>query len=335
MVSSFAIGTLLARDLSTFSMVPEHGSFLNGFLEAKLTDMAYLDFAPIFKLYGGQDEWPAAEMVHCETIATRSRLHNWHIRPHRHSGLYQVLSLHRGEATIWLDDTRHRLTGPGAVEIPQAFVHGYDFSAHCGGHVITLAYPLLARLVQRLDPKAALPDHPALYHFDGEPSPHGLHDICTQLHAEYAGANAYREARIEAWLTLLYARLRAARPDGLPGPKRSRGLAHYTHFCELLEASYAQHHDVAWYARQMGFTAAHLNVVTRAHSGKSPLQLIRERLTLEASRCLLYTPLTIAEISDALGFAEPAHFTRFFRQTSGESPRDFRRRVARTTVWTP
>lgn len=313
-------------------MVPQPRIFLNDFLGAKLTHMAYLDFAPLFKLYGGQDEWPASEMVHCETIATRSRLHNWHIRPHRHSGLYQVLSLHSGEATVWLDDQQHPLVGPGAVEIPQAFVHGYDFSTHCSGHVITIAYPLLAHLVQRLDAKATLPDRPAIYRFTEPHSAQMLHEACTQLQAQYAGARLYREAQIEAWLTLLYARLRSSRPDGTPPVGRSRGLGHYTRFFELLEDAYAQHHDVAWYAGKMGLTAAHLNVVTRTHGGKTPLQLIHERLTLEANRCLLYTPLTIAEISDALGFAEPAHFTRFFRQAAGQSPRDFRRKAA-TTTW--
>jgi len=316
-------------------MVPEPPRFLNGFLEGKITQMASLDFAPIFKLYGGQDEWPTAEMVHCETIATRSRLHNWHIRPHRHSGLYQVLSLHRGEATIWLDDTRVRLTGPGAVEIPQAFVHGYDFTTNCDGHVITIAYPLLARLVHRLDPKASIPDRPAVHRLDERPSAQALHEACSQLQAQYTGAQPYREAQLEAWLTLLYARLRSSRPEGTPQPARSRGLSHYARFTELLEDAYADHHDVAWYAGRMGLTAAHLNVVTRTHAGKPPLQLIHERLSLEANRCLLYTPLSISEISDALGFAEPAHFTRFFRNVTGESPRDFRRRAASTIVWEP
>lgn len=316
-------------------MVPEARHFLNGLLEAKLTQMASLAFAPLFKLYGGQDEWPSAEMVHCETIATRSRLHNWHIRPHRHSGLYQVLSLHSGKATIRLDDTQLLLTGPGAVEIPQAFVHGYDFTANCNGHVITIAYPLMARLVRHLDSKADIPDHPAVHRLDDPLAARGLHEACTQLQAQYGGTQPYREAQIEAWLTLLYARLRSSHPEGTPRPAPSRGRAHYARFTTLLEDAYARHHDVAWYAGRMGLTAAHLNVVTRTHAGKSPLQLIHERLSLEANRCLLYTPLTISEISDSLGFAEPAHFTRFFRQAAGESPRDFRRRAERVAARTP
>ena len=48
---------------------------------------------PTYKLYGEQDAWPAADMVHWESIAARSRLHNWHINPHRHVGLFQLLCL--------------------------------------------------------------------------------------------------------------------------------------------------------------------------------------------------------------------------------------------------
>src|SRR5256885_127559 len=43
---------------------------------------------PVFKLYGEQEPWPTPDMVHCEAIAARSRLHNWQIRPHQHHGLF-------------------------------------------------------------------------------------------------------------------------------------------------------------------------------------------------------------------------------------------------------
>src|SRR5690606_29697536 len=95
----------------TEQMVRQARVFLNGFFRIKITNMKYSDQAPVFKLYGGQDEWSRAERVHCETIAARSRLHNWHIRPHRHSGLYQILYLHRGRAIVCLDDTHHTVTG--------------------------------------------------------------------------------------------------------------------------------------------------------------------------------------------------------------------------------
>ncbi len=308
-------------------MVRHPDLFLNGFLRIKLANMKYFDHAPIFKLYGGQEEWSRAERVHCETIASRSRLHNWHIRPHRHSGLYQILHLHRGRAIVCLDEARHPVAGPAIVEVPQAFVHGFEFDEDCAGHVVTIAYPLLARLVQLLGPRAAPPAQPVI-HALGRGGGTGLRDAFAHLNAQYLSQEDFRDARIEAWLTLIYARLRSRRPGAEPdGPPRARGLEHHTRFGELLEASYAAHHDVAWYADRMGMTAAHLNVITRAHAGKSPLQLIHERLALEAGRSLVYTSMTIGEISDALGFSEPAHFTRFFRKAAGESPRAFRQRA--------
>lgn len=308
-------------------MVRSSISFLNGFFWIKLTNMKYSDHAPIFRLYGGQEEWSGIERVHCETIASRSRLHDWHIRPHRHSGLYQILHLHRGRATVCLDEARHPVTGPAIVEVPQAFVHGFEFDEDCGGHVVTITYPLLAHLAQMLGPRATPPAQPVI-HAIGRGGGTGLRDAFGHLNVQYLSQNDFRDARIEAWLTLIYAQLRSLRPgvepDALP---RARGLEHHTRFGELLEASYAVHHDVAWYADRMGMTAAHLNVITRAHTGKSPLRLIHERLGLEAGRSLIYTSMTIGEISDTLGFSEPAHFTRFFRRATGESPRAFRQRA--------
>jgi AraC family transcriptional activator of pobA len=34
--------------------------------------------------------------------------------------------------------------------------------------------------------------------------------------------------------------------------------------------------------------------------------------------------MTISQISDQLGFSEPAYFSRFFKRMTGRSPKDFR-----------
>ncbi|WP_323017297.1 helix-turn-helix domain-containing protein [Castellaniella sp.] len=291
--------------------------------------MNYFQHAPLFQLYGEQAEWPMAEMLHCETIASRSRLHNWHIRPHRHAGLYQILYLHRGRAIVSLDQDRPAIEGPAAVEVPQAYVHGFEFDADCTGHVITITNTLLAQLAQRLGPTAAPPSHPVLHRFLSGEHGAGLHEACAHLNAQYAARQPFREAQIEAWLTLLYTRLRSRSGDGAPRQQTDRGLQHYARFGELLEQAHSRQHAVAWYARQLGLSTTHLNLIARTHAGKTPLQLIHERLALEASRSLIYTSMTISEISDALGFSEPAHFTRFFRQAAGQSPRGFRQDIQR------
>lgn len=308
-------------------MVNASRRFENGFLKHKIAHMNHFQLAPLFQLYGEHTGWPLAEMLHCETIASRSRLHNWHIRPHRHAGLYQILYLHEGQAVVSLEDARPAIRGPAAVEIPQAYVHGFEFDADCAGYVITITNALLTHLARGLGPAGAPPNRPVLHQFPAGPHSAGLHEACVRINGLRAARQPFREARIEAWLTLLYTSLRDRPAEGAPRPRDARGRQHYARFGELLERSHNRQHTVAWYARELGLSTTHLNLVTRAHAGKSPLRLIHERLALEASRSLVYTTMTVGEISDALGFSEPAHFTRFFRKAAGQSPRDFRLRA--------
>ena len=40
----------------------------------------------------------------------------------------------------------------------------------------------------------------------------------------------------------------------------------------------------------------------------------------EAKRCLIYTAMSVAEIGYALGFDDPAYFSRFFSKRTGLPP---------------
>lgn len=54
------------------------------------------------------------------------------------------------------------------------------------------------------------------------------------------------------------------------------------------------------------------------------MQLIRERIFLEAKRNLYYTDLPISEIGYDLGYDDLQSFSRFFRQMQGVSPSIYR-----------
>ena len=54
------------------------------------------------------------------------------------------------------------------------------------------------------------------------------------------------------------------------------------------------------------------------------MQLVHARIVLEAKRQLRYTSVAVSEIAYALGFDDPAYFTRFFSRRTGLSPRAFR-----------
>lgn len=61
--------------------------------------------------------------------------------------------------------------------------------------------------------------------------------------------------------------------------------------------------------------------------GTSPLHMIDAVRVNWAVRCLSTTSMTIAEISDELGFSTPGHFTRFFTMHIGLRPSEYRARL--------
>jgi AraC family transcriptional activator of pobA len=51
---------------------------------------------PLFHLYGDPPDDQAFDFIHVETIPSRSSVHDWTIRAHRHRNLFQILLIERG-----------------------------------------------------------------------------------------------------------------------------------------------------------------------------------------------------------------------------------------------
>lgn len=293
---------------------------------------------PTFKLFGEDAPWPTPDMLHCESIAARSSLHDWRITPHRHNGLFQLLHLERGRALVRVDERNAEIGGGALVLVPQMCIHGFAFERDAQGHVVTFAYPLIRRLAQQAgDPLAALGGMRILALDTKDPGGDcaWLAQSFRALEREYRGTAAHRGLQVEillAGILVAVARRCALADDDGQGDARSgtalpaprRGAGHFASFCALVEAHYREHAPVAFYARRLGITAAHLNALCRGAVGRTALALVHERVLLEAKRNLVYTSMTVAQVSDTAGFKDPAYFTRFFTRATGLSPRAFR-----------
>ena len=278
---------------------------------------------PIFKLYGEALAWPTPDLLHCESIPARSRLHDWEIRPHQHGDLTQWLYVRQGWAEIERDGVQQRIDDVAIQVVPPLWVHGFRFSTDIDGYVITLAAPLIAQLRSHLGAHSAVLDRAELHRLDArEPYLDLLFDT---LASEYEGHAPGRElllqssvAAIAVWL----ARHAGARSSTVTD---IRGADYLPAFTRLVEAHYREHLSLDDYAYRLGITATHLNALLRRGTGQTALAIIHDRLVLEAKRQLIYSSLTVNQIADALGFSEPAYFSRFFKRLTGLRPSDFRR----------
>tara|TARA_R110002110_G_scaffold205066_1_gene416717 strand:+ start:117642 stop:118526 length:885 start_codon:yes stop_codon:yes gene_type:complete len=276
---------------------------------------------PVFNLYGETSDWPTPDLLHCETIAHRSRQHDWEIKPHRHQGATQLLHLVSGNAQTQLDNRQLKLTGPCLVLAPKLCVHAFRFSGDVAGHVLTLASPLIDQLAQDQPPLQAVLQAPDVFELHAEND--RVSALIGQIVEEYSAQAQGRDLMLLSLSSILLMTI-ARRNQQARQPVMDRNTAWFTRFQALVEARFREHWPLTAYAAQLGITTAHLNGVCRRAANMTALQVIHERLLLEARRSLIYTVMTIAELSDQLGFSDPAYFTRFFTQRCKISPREFR-----------
>jgi AraC family transcriptional regulator, transcriptional activator of pobA len=286
---------------------------------------------PVFKLYGETRHWPTPDLLHCESIPERSALHDWHIRPHRHADLVHLLHVSRGRVDLELEGTRHPLEGPLVIVVPSMSIHGFRFSPDVDGHIITLARPLVDHLAEMASSAGALLQHAGFHGLQGSGSGRRIATLVAQIDEEYRQPAPGRARLLEALIQALVVELSRQQVVAGPGAKapashHDRGHQHLENYQALIEAQFRRQPSVEQFAAQLGMSSAHLNTLCRRLADRSALQLLHERLLLEAKRQLTYTNMTISQIADSLGFSEPAYFTRFFKRNTGLSPRDFRLR---------
>ena len=88
----------------------------------------------------------------------------------------------------------------------------------------------------------------------------------------------------------------------------------------LVELYFRTQHQVRFYAQMLNKSPKTLTHIFARYNHKTPQEVIHERIILEAKRLLIYSDKSVKEISFALGFDDPNHFSHFFTQRTGKSP---------------
>lgn len=277
-----------------------------------------------YNLFGEVRDLP--DVVHCETIAARSVLHDWEFAAHRHARLHQVLLIARGGGRATLEGREHRLRPMSVVNVPAGQVHGFSFTPGTQGWVVTLASETLDEVLTPSEGLGRALSEPAVMR--GTPA---MRRLMTDIFAEH-GARDFARAHIlkalSATLLGLVARAMTAneiRGGPVPGADLIRK------FEAMLESRYLEHWPVARYAEALKVTPTHLSRLTREAFGCPASHMIRDRVVREARRNLVYTNLPVATIAYALGFNDPSYFSRTFTLATGLSPSEFRDRVHLST----
>jgi AraC family transcriptional regulator, transcriptional activator of pobA len=273
----------------------------------------------VYNLFGEFGDLP--DVVHCETIPSRSVLHDWTLAAHRHARLHQVLLVESGGGQATLDGRMRALRPMDVVNVAVGDVHGFSFVPGTQGWVLTLAAEILDEALLASEGLRGVLSSSAVVR--GTPQ---IRTTMKQIFVEHAGRNFARAHILRA----LSATLIGLVARQLAGGRQASGAADsdvFRRFEALLEQRHLERWSVSDYADALSVTPTHLNRVTRAATGDTASHLILNRMIREARRSLVYTNLPVSTIAYALGFDDPAYFSRVYATATGLSPSAFRAQI--------
>lgn len=98
-------------------------------------------------------------------------------------------------------------------------------------------------------------------------------------------------------------------------------------FMMLLENNYQDERNADFYAGELGISPKRLNQILKEKLAKTSVQLIHDRLILEAKRQIIHSENTIKEIAYKLQFKDHSYFSRFFKLHTQQTPQEFQNNV--------
>lgn len=247
----------------------------------------------------------------------------WALRGQRNRAFVLV----SGEGRLDIGDTTLAIPAPGALWLPASRSARLTLSAGVRGASLTVSELALGR---------AVPSGPvgrqvreALFHpiAGARLTPDAAHELVrlveavgAELRGTLPGAQEAARHHLVLFLISLW-RISSPQPPRVQSAPR----AIVRNFLHLVELHLADHWSVGDYARFLSVSRARLTSAVKRVSGRTPLQLIHERLSSEAETLLSESNLQVSEIADTLGFKDAGYFNRFFKRETGRRPGDVRR----------
>lgn len=151
-----------------------------------------------------------------------------------------------------------------------------------------------------------------------------MEEGCREFFHQPAGWQEGLNAKV--WELLLYV-IRFHGLEGLHPPLAGewRNLARLQPALRKMQENLPARKTMGELAQSCGYSEAQFRRVFQRAIGISPVAYLRERRMEEACRLLRETDLKIEEISDRVGYGDPAFFWSTFRKLMGQTPARFRR----------
>lgn len=258
--------------------------------------------------------------------------------PHRHD-FFELIWIRRGHGHVSLDLQGFEFRAHTLLIVSPGQVHAWRYDSDTEGFIVGFSTEFLAVNSEHPGLLAKLP---FLYPENIDPILHldelegtRVGQVLEQF-ADLAQINAPGQDDVaRGFLLVLLSHMRqlfGRRQQALGQSVRGESELLVQRFRLALEEHLPRIVEVGEFAELLNVSRTHLNNGLRRHTGRSPSELIHEKMLLEAKRRLLHSSLTVAEIAFELKFQDPSYFGRFFRKHTGMTPGAYRESMQQEAV---
>lgn len=245
---------------------------------------------------------------------------------------YEIVWFKEGDGVHYVDFNEYPVT-PGAIFfISPGQVHTFDRLHNQHGYVMKICEDLLNSLsgedIAYLKYNVFNADTVPYYHIS-EADAAKLDLIVQALSDEsHQGGSIGHKDYLRSLVRMLIIRIERSNDDKEHQMLNITKTSHKTFlaFRQLVEENYRTLHTVKDYAQQLLVSTKTLTNYVAECSPRSPLEIINNRIIVEAKRQLRYSDLMVKEIAYGLGFDDPSYFVKFFKRQTGLLPADFRKK---------
>ena len=217
---------------------------------------------------------------------------------------FHVLAVvRRGQGKVSMDFSGHHLAARSVAWIPPGVVHRWSEIRHLAGDIVLFVptapvTPASRDLATGLMTGACWTATAGAWPL--------ISVALAHLRLEFGASPGARTGELPS--LLLSALLLRIDPPAAVGQAVNDAFLRFRY---AAEEDFRTHHDVAHYARRLGYSPRTLSRGVHAATGRSAKDYICERLVLEAKRLLAHDQLSQAQCGQRLGFSDAANFSAF------------------------
>ena len=250
--------------------------------------------------------------------------------PHRHN-YYTIIWVKKGRGVHYIDFRKYEVQANTIYFLTPEQVHDLQLEKGAQGYVLlftpdfTSEFGLSLQFIENTGFFFRCDDL-APFHIPDGVNSSNLEHLVHHIRDEFTSASPYYLDAIGSWLKLflLECKRLSMQSEPVAEPRTSTRAVLVKQFRDLLETHYNQWHKVADYARELHITPNYLNEVLSLETGTSAKDFILDRIMLEAKRFAGFAELSAKEVAYTLGFEDPSHFSKLFRQHQEKSFTEFR-----------